>query len=148
MYTLAIVSKATQREAKLGSLLSDSNEVFDIPFEFIWSKNGKLQKEISLKIKAYKTLGGANRECVKINKKYSGKSMRLNQGKFLTTNYTAFGSHHVDRKWVTSFTFDTSQYAFVVIDITEKWNQHIDSEVIKETAIYNRAVEKLNSLRV
>lgn len=136
MYTLAIVSKAAQREAKLGSLLSDSDEVFDIPFEYIWSKNGKLQKEMSLKIKAYKTLGGATRECTKINKKYSGKSMRLNQG------------HHVDRRWVTSFTFDTSQYAFVVIDITDKWNLHIDSEVIKETAIYNRAVQKLNSLKV
>ena len=136
MYTLAIVSKAAQREAKLGSLLSDSDEVFDIPFEFIWSKNGKLQKEMSLKIKAYKTLGGATRECAKINKKYSGKSMRLNQGSY------------VDKKWITSFTFDTSQYAFVVIDITDKWNKHIDSEVIKETAIYNRAVEKLNSLKV
>lgn len=136
MYTLAIVSKAAQREAKLGSLLSDSDEVFDIPFEFIWSKNGKLQKEMSLKIKAYKTLGGATRECAKINKKYSGKSMRLNQGSY------------VDKKWITSFTFDTSQYAFVVIDITDKWNKHIDSEVIKETAIYNRAVQKLNSLKV
>lgn len=136
MFTLAIVSKAAQREAKLGSLLSDSDEALDIPFEYIWSKNGKLQKEMSLKIKAYKTLGGANRECVKVNKKYSGKSMRLNQG------------YHSDRKWITSFTFDTSQYAFVVIDITEKWNQHIDSEVIKETAIYNRAVQKLNSLKV
>jgi hypothetical protein len=136
MYTLAIVSKAAQREAKLGSLLSDSDEVFDIPFEFIWSKNGKLQKEMSLKIKAYKTLGGATRECAKINKKYANKSMRLNYGM------------SIDRKWVTSFNFDTSQYAFVVIDITEKWNQHIDSEVIKETAIYNRAVQKLNSLKV
>jgi len=138
IYTLAIVSKAAQREAKLGSLLSDSDEVFDIPFEYIWSKNGKLQREISLKIKAYKTLGGASRECTKINKKYSGKSMKLNTG------YVS----EINRKWVTSFTFDTSQYAFVVIDISEKWNQHIDSEVIKETAIYNRAVQKLNSLKV
>ena len=136
MYTLAIVSKAAQREAKLGSLLSDSDEVFDIPFEFIWSKNGKLQKEMSLKIKAYKTLGGATRECSKINKKYAGKSMRL--------------SHctYIERKWITSFTFDTSQYAFVVIDITDKWNLHIDGEVIKETAKYNREVQKLNNLKV
>ena len=52
IYTLALVSKAAQREAKLGSLLSDSDDVLDIPFEFIWSKNGKLQKEMSLKIKA------------------------------------------------------------------------------------------------
>ena len=136
MYTLAIVSKAAQREAKLGSLLSDSDEAFDIPFEYIWSKNGKLQREMSLKIKAYKTLGGATRECAKINKKYSGKSMRLNQGSY------------IDKKWVTSFTFDTSQYAFVVIDITEKWNHHIDDEVLKETAKYNREVQKLNSLKV
>ena len=136
MYTLAIVSKAAQREAKLGSLLSDSDEVFDIPFEYIWSKNGKLQREMSLKIKAYKTLGGATRECAKINKKYSGKSMRLNQGSY------------IDKKWVTSFTFDTSQYAFVVIDITEKWNLHIDEEVLKETTKYNREVQKLNSLKV
>ena len=136
MYTLAIVSKAAQREAKLGSLLSDSDEVFDIPFEFIWSKNGKLQKEMSLKIKAYKTLGGATRECTKINKKYSVKSIRLNQGAY------------IDKKWVNSFTFDTSQYAFVVIDITEKWNLHIDEEVLKETTKYNREVQKLNSLKV
>ena len=136
MYTLAIVSKAAQREAKLGSLLSDSDEVFDIPFEFIWSKNGKLQREMSLKIKAYKTLGGATRECAKINKKYSDKSMRLNQGSY------------IDKKWVTSFTFDTSQYAFVVIDITEKWNLHIDEEVLKETTKYNREVQKRNSLKV
>ena len=136
MYTLAIVSKAAQREAKLGSLLSDSDEVFDIPFEFIWNKNGKLKKEISLHTKAYKTLGGATRECVKINKKYADKSMRLSHGTY------------IERRWITSFTFDTSQYAFVVIDITDKWNLHIDSEVIKETAIYNRAVEKLNSLKV
>ena len=136
MYTLAIVSKAAQREAKLGSLLSDSDEVFDIPFEYIWTKNGKLQREMSLKIKAYKTLGGASRECAKINKKYSGKSMRLNQGSY------------IDRKWITSFTFDTSQYAFVVIDITEKWNLHIDSEVQKETTKYNLQVQKLNSLKV
>ena len=136
IYTLAIVSKAAQREAKLGSLLSDSDEVFDIPFEFIWSKNGKLQKEMSLKIKAYKTLGGATRECSKINKKYAGKSMRLSHGTY------------VERKWITSFTFDTSQYAFVVIDITEKWNQHIDSEVEKETVKYNREVQKLNALKV
>ena len=136
MYTLAIVSKAAQREAKLGSLLSDSDEVFDIPFEYIWSKNGKLQREMSLKIKAYKTLGGATRECAKINKKYSGKSMRLNQGSY------------IDKKWVTSFTFDTSQYAFVVIDITEKWNLHIDEEVLKETTKYNREVQKLNTLKV
>ena len=136
IYTLAIVSKAAQREAKLGSLLSDSDEVFDIPFEFIWTKNGKLQKEMSLKIKAYKTLGGATRECAKINKKYANKSMRLNHGM------------SIDRRWVTSFNFDTSQYSFVVIDVSEKWNQHIDSEVIKETAIYNRAVQKLNSLKV
>ena len=136
MYTLAMVSKAAQREAKLGSLLSDSDEVFDIPFEFIWSKNGKLQKEMNLKIKAYKTLGGANKECSKINKKYADKSMRLNTGTF------------IDRKWVTSFTFDTSQYSFVVIDITEKWNLHIDSEVGKETAKYNREVQKLNNLKV
>lgn len=136
MYTLAIVSKAAQREAKLGSLLSDSDEVFDIPFEYIWSKNGKLQREMSLKIKAYKTLGGATRECTKINKKYAGKSMRLNTGSY------------IDKRWVTSFTFDTSQYAFVVIDITDKWNLHIDSEVEKETAKYNREVQKLNSLKV
>jgi hypothetical protein len=136
MYTLAIVSKAAQREAKLGSLLSDSDEVFDIPFEFIWTKNGKLQKEMSLKIKAYKTLGGATRECAKINKKYANKSMGLSHGR------------SIDRRWVTSFNFDTSQYSFVVIDVSEKWNQHIDSEVIKETAIYNRAVQKLNSLKV
>ena len=136
MYTLVIVSKAAQREAKLGSLLSDSDEVFDIPFEYIWTKNGKLQREMSLKIKAYKTLGGASRECAKINKKYSGKSMRLNQGSY------------IDRKWITSFTFDTSQYAFVVIDITEKWNLHIDSEVQKETTKYNLQVQKLNSLKV
>jgi hypothetical protein len=136
MYTLAIVSKATQREAKLGSLLSDSDEVFDIPFEFIWSKNGKLQKEMSLKIKTYKTLGGATRECVKINKKYASKSMKLSHGTY------------IERRWITSFNFDTSQYAFVVIDITEKWNKHIDSEVEKETAKYNREVQKLNSLKV
>jgi hypothetical protein len=136
MYTLAIVSKTAQREAKLGSLLSDSDEVFDIPFEFIWTKNGKLQKEMSLKIKAYKTLGGATRECAKINKKYADKSMRLSHGM------------SIERRWVTSFNFDTSQYAFVVIDVSDKWNQHIDSEVIKETAIYNRAVKKLNSLKV
>ena len=136
MYTLAIVSKAAQREAKLGSLLSDSDEVFDIPFEYIWSKNGKLQREMSLKIKAYKTLGGATRECTKINTKYSGKSIRLVEGYIL------------NGRWTTSFTFDTSQYSFAVIDITEKWNIHIDNEVIKETAIYNRAVEKLNSLKV
>jgi len=136
MYTLAIVSKAAQREAKLGSLLSDSDEVFDIPFEFIWSKNGKLQKEMSLKIKAYKTLGGATRECAKINKKYVGKSMRLSHGTY------------IERKWITSFNFDTSQYSFVVIDITEKWNQHIDSEVEKETTKYNREVQKLNALKV
>ena len=136
MYTLAIVSKAAQREAKLGSLLSDSDEVFDIPFEFIWSKNGKLQKEMSLKIKAYKTLGGATRECTKINKKYASKSMKLSHGTY------------IERRWITSFTFDTSQYAFVVIDITEKWNKHIDSEVEKETAKYNREVQKLNSLKV
>lgn len=136
MYTLAIVSKSAQREAKLGSLLSDSDEVFDIPFEFIWSKNGKLQKEMSLKIKAYKTLGGATRECAKINKKYADKSMRLSHGTY------------IERKWITSFNFDTSQYAFVVIDITEKWNKHIDSEVEKETAKYNREVQKLNALKV
>ncbi len=136
MYTLAIVSKAAQREAKLGSLLSDSDEVFDIPFEFIWSKNGKLQKEMSLKIKTYKTLGGATRECVKINKKYASKSMKLSHGTY------------IERRWITSFNFDTSQYAFVVIDITEKWNKHIDSEVEKETAKYNREVQKLNSLKV
>ena len=136
IYTLAIVSKAAQREAKLGSLLSDSDEVLDIPFEFIWNKNGKLKKEISLHTKAYKTLGGASRECSKINTKYSGKSMRLVEGYIL------------NGRWTTSFTFDTSQYGFVVIDITEKWNQHIDSEVQKETARYNREVQKLNSLKV
>ena len=136
MYTLAIVSKAAQREAKLGSLLSDSDEVFDIPFEFIWTKNGKLQKEMSLKIKAYKTLGGATRECAKINKKYADKSMRLSHGM------------SIERRWVTSFNFDTSQYAFVVIDVSDKWNQHIDSEVIKETAIYNRAVQKLSLIHI
>jgi hypothetical protein len=91
---------------------------------------------MSLKIKAYKTLGGATRECAKINKKYADKSMRLSHGTY------------IERRWITSFNFDTSQYAFVVIDITDKWNKHIDSEVIKETAIYNRAVEKLNSLKV
>ena len=136
MNTLAIVSKAAQREAKLGSLLSDSDEVFDIPFEFIWTKNGKLQKEMSLKIKVYKTLGGASRECAKINKKYADKSMRLSHG------------ISIERRWVTSFIFDTSQYAFVVVDITEKWNQHIDKEVEKETAKYNREVQKINSLKV
>lgn len=136
IYTIAIVSKAVQREAKLGSLLSDSDEIFDIPFEFICSKNGKLQREINLKVKAYKTLGGATREWVRINKKYSGKLIKLSRG------------YYLDKKWVTSFTFDTSQYSFAVIDITEKWNLHIDNEVIKETAIYNRAVEKLNSLKV
>jgi hypothetical protein len=136
IYTLAIVSKAAQREAKLGSLLSDSDEVFDIPFEFIWNKNGKLKKEISLHTKAYKTLGGASRECAKINTKYSGKSMRLVEGYIL------------NGRWTTSFNFDTSQYAFVVIDITEKWNKHIDSEVEKETARYNREVQKLNALKV
>lgn len=136
IYTLALVSKAAQREAKLGSLLSDSDDVLDIPFEFIWSKNGKLQKEMSLKIKAYKTLGGASRECAKINKKYADKSMKLLHG------------ISIERRWITSFTFDTSQYAFVVIDISEKWNQHIDSEVQKETARYNREVQKLNTLKV
>ena len=136
MYTLAIVSKASQREAKLGSLLSDSDEVFDIPFEFIWNKNGKLKKEISLHTKAYKTLGGASRECAKINKKYADKSMRLVEGYIL------------NGRWTTSFTFDTSQYSFAVIDITEKWNQHIDKEVEKETAKYNREVQKLKSLKV
>jgi hypothetical protein len=136
MYTLAIVSKVAQREAKLGSLLSDSDEVFDIPFEFIWNKNGKLKKEISLHTKAYKTLGGASRECAKINKKYADKSMRLVEGYIL------------NGRWTTSFTFDTSQYSFAVIDITEKWNQHIDKEVEKETAKYNREVQKLKSLKV
>jgi hypothetical protein len=136
MYTLVLVSKAAQREAKLGSLLSESDDVLDIPFEFIWSKNGKLQREMSLKIKAYKTLGGASRECAKINKKYADKSMKLLHG------------ISIERRWITSFNFDTSQYAFVVIDISEKWNQHIDSEVQKENARYNREVQKLNALKV
>lgn len=135
IYTLAIVSKAAQREAKLGSLLSDSDEVLDIPFEFIWSKNGKLQTDMSLKIKAYKTLGGATRECTKINKKYADKSMRLLSGTY------------INKRWTTTFNFDTSQYAFVVVDITEKWNKHIDDEVEKETRKYNFQVQKLNALK-
>jgi hypothetical protein len=138
IYTLGIVNKAAQREAKLISLLDDSNEeVFDIPFEFIWTKNNKIQKQMNLKIKVYKTLGGATRECGKINTKYANKSMRLTEGYYNT-----------DRRWTNSFNFDTSQYSFVVIDITEKWNLHIDSEIQKETAKYNREVQKLNSLKV
>ena len=136
IYTLAIVSKATQREAKLGSLLSDSDEVFDIPFEYIWSKSDKLLKEISFKIKVYKTLGGANRECVKINRIYSGKSIRLNQGSY------------IDKKWITSFNFDTSQYSFVVIDVTEKWNLHIEQEIAKEKIKHNRVIQELVKLIV
>jgi hypothetical protein len=136
MYTLAIVSKAAQREAKLGSLLSDSDDALDIPFEFVWNKNGKIKKEITLHTKAYKTLGGASRECSKINTKFANKSMRMAEGYVL------------NGRWTTSFNFDTSQYAIVVIDISEKWNQHIDKEIQKETAIYNKTVQKLNSLKV
>jgi hypothetical protein len=136
IYTLVIVSKAVQREAKLGSLLSDSDEVLDIPFEYIWTKNGKLQKEISFKIKTYKTLGGANKECVKINSIYSDKSMKLSSGTY------------IDRRWVQSFNFDTSQYAFVVIDITTKWNLHIEKEISKETLKHNRIIIELLKLRV
>jgi hypothetical protein len=132
IYTIAIVSKVAQRDAKLGSLLSDSDDL-DIPFEFILSKNGKIQKEIGFNIKTYKTLNGATRESVKINRKYSGKSIRLNKG------------YYFDKK---TFTFDTSLYVFFVIDITEKWNKYIDEEVLKVTAEYNRVVQKLNYLKV
>jgi len=60
IYGLAYVSISEMRDSKIAAILGEE-QVFTGEWEFLWTANNKLSKNIDLKCKTFKTLSGASR---------------------------------------------------------------------------------------
>lgn len=137
LYTIVYVNKAELRDNLIDQLLGEEETNTDVTYEYFYNKNGKLQKNIDYKIKAYKTLRGAQREATKVSKLKAGRTIR-----------STHGFHDENRRWTYDIKFEPSQHSLVVIDVTDKWNEMIDRDIEKRKRAFELDLQKLQQKKV
>lgn len=137
LYTIVYVNKAELRDNLIDQLLGEEETNTDVTYEYFYNKNGKLQKNIDYKIKAYKTLRGAQREATKVS--------RLKAGRTIKATYDFYDEN---KRWSYDIKFEPSQHSLVVIDVTDKWNEMIDRDIEKRKRAFELDLQKLQQKKV
>ncbi len=137
LYTIVYVNKAELRDNLIDQLLGEEEPNTDVTYEYFYNKNGKLQKNIDYKIKAYKTLRGAQREATKVSKLKAGRTIRA-----------TYGFYDENKRWSYDIKFEPSQHSLVVIDVTDKWNEMIDRDIEKRKISFELDLQKLQQKKV
>ncbi len=137
LYTIVYVNKAELRDNLIDQLLGEEEPNTDVTYEYFYNKNGKLQKNIDYKIKAYKTLRGAQREATKVSKLKAGRTIRA-----------TYGFYDENKRWSYDIKFEPSQHSLVVIDVTDKWNEMIDRDIEKRKRAFELDLQKLQQKKV
>jgi hypothetical protein len=140
LYTIVYVKKSELRDSLIDQILGEEETKTDFNgvYEYFYAKNGKLQKNIDYKIKAYKTLNGAQREASKITRLKSGKTIRTKNGFYDDEN----------RRWTYEVKFEASKHSLIVIDITDKWNEMIDRDIEKKKISFELEIQKLRQKKI
>jgi hypothetical protein len=133
IWAISLCSLSELRETQLSSLLNI--EEATLKFDGLWSNQSRLDKKISLKIKTYKTLSGANRGCDILNERYQGESIRIQP-------------HFDGKRWIREIVFDKAKFKFVPIEITQMWNENIDNLIKQKNLEYNEEIKKLLERKV
>lgn len=139
LYTIVYVKKSELRDSLIDQILGEEENKTDFNgvYEYFYTRNGKLQKNIDYKIKAYKTLSGAQREASKVTRLKSGRTIR-----------STTGFYDENRRWTYDIKFEASQHSLVVIDITDKWNEMIDKDIEKKKISFELEIQKLQQKKV
>ena len=137
LYTIVYVNKAELRDNLIDQLLGEEEPNTDVTYEYFYNKNGKLQKNIDYKIKAYKTLRGAQREATKVSRLKAGRTIRA-----------TYGFYDENKRWSYDIKFEPSQHSLVVIDVTDKWNEMIDRDIEKRKRAFELDLQKLQQKKV
>lgn len=137
LYTIVYVNKAELRDNLIDQLLGEEETNTDVTYEYFYNKNGKLQKNIDYKIKAYKTLRGAQREATKVSRLKAGRTIKA-----------TYGFYDENKRWSYDIKFDPSQHSLVVIDVTDKWNEMIDRDIEKRKRAFELDLQKLQQKKV
>lgn len=137
LYTIVYVNKAELRDNLIDQLLGDEEPNTDVAYEYFYNKRGKLQKNIDYKIKAYKTLRGAQREATKVSRLKAGRTIR-----------STYGFYDENKRWTCDIKFEPSQHSLVVIDVTDKWNEMIDRDIEKRKRAFELDLQKLQQKKV
>lgn len=137
LYTIVYVNKAELRDNLIDQLLGEEEPNTDVTYEYFYNKNGKLQKNIDYKIKAYKTLRGAQREATKVSRLKAGRTIR-----------STHGFYDENKRWTYDIKFEPSQHSLVVIDVTDKWNEMIDRDIEKRKRSFELDLQKLQQKKV
>ena len=137
LYTIVYVNKAELRDNLIDQLLGEEEPNTDVTYEYFYNKNGKLQKNIDYKIKAYKTLRGAQREATKVSRLKAGRTIKA-----------TYGFYDENKRWSYDIKFDPSQHSLVVIDVTDKWNEMIDRDIEKRKRAFELDLQKLQQKKV
>ncbi len=132
LYAISLVSKSTLRDDKIGEVLGD--DVSESPkWEFILKNCGYLTMCLTKYTKFYKTLSGADNFIKKLTKDVDGKKMR--------TDKVIIQRGSVATRC--DIIFNSSEFKFIPIDVTDDWNTIIDSEIEKETERFEIKIQKL-----
>ena len=137
LYTIVYVNKAELRDNLIDQLLGEEEPNTDVTYEYFYNKNGRLQKNIDYKIKAYKTLRGAQREATKVSRLKAGRTIRA-----------TYGFYDENKRWSYDIKFEPSQHSLVVIDVTDKWNEMIDRDIEKRKRAFELDLQKLQQKKV
>ena len=137
LYTIVYVNKAELRDNLIDQLLGEEEPNTDVTYEYFYNKNGRLQKNIDYRIKAYKTLRGAQREATKVSRLKAGRTIRA-----------TYGFYDENKRWSYDIKFEPSQHSLVVIDVTDKWNEMIDRDIEKRKRAFELDLQKLQQKKV
>jgi hypothetical protein len=134
IYGLAYVSISEMRDSKIAAILGEE-QVFTGEWEFLWTANNKLSKNIDLKCKTFKTLSGASRSAKILSRNREGKAVRLQ-----TPFYSGEGWN---KKWINSVTITSATHKLVPIEITDSWNKLIDDMIESKRRDFEGEVKRL-----
>lgn len=153
LYTIVYVNKAELRDNLIDQLLGEEEPNTDVTYYF-YNKNGKLQKNIDYKIKAYKTLRGAQREATKVSRLKAGRTIKATYGFYDENNSKDDEKNKIllqflkDKRWSYDIKFEPSQHSLVVIDVTDRWNEMIDRDIEKRKIAFELDLQKLQQKKV
>jgi hypothetical protein len=128
IWAIALCDISDLRESQLSSILN--SEETSLKFDYLWSNQNRLDKELLFKTKVYKTLSGANRSSEALTKRYQGESIRIKP-------------YHDGRKWIKEISFDKSKHKFIPIEITQKWNEQIDNLITQKNKEHDNEIKNL-----
>lgn len=131
LYSVVLLNKAQLRDIKISSVLHRNfnidNYIHKGNFEYIFCLDNTLNEKLSLNALIYKTIGGAVR--------FKNKLRNSDRYKL------RYPIRQDDGSWVKSLT--GIKYKLCIIDITEKWDNLIDSKIEES---YNQHILEKNRL--